>query len=1225
MDKIDNFYFFKLLLDFLDDFPLDESDRLYEDYKKREKTLSNFMNDFLLNKRNILWNENGQLKIPASIFVQKFIEIMKEYLNYTQLDYFSIPIIGKISSGKSTFLNSLLGLDCLESNTIITTKFICIIRHNQEISTPKLYPVILKKRKSEINQNAYNFIKDEKNELKGDLNENIKKINKKITECEDLNKLNKEQFFYILEANLDIFKEKNYIFSKIFEFMDIPGLNEITEFYLKNIIPLITPNTHFSIFLFDAGASEDQGTFKLFKNFLHLMNSKAKKNSFFIFNKLDIYENDKLEENKQILHFKNEILFKTYNLKLKNNHLIGLDSIQLKYDKNKDNNFEDYIKSFIQRIPDKNKTKFNILFKKELKKDFSIDKFPKNNEKIIEHKTEEDEKLLNEINKSLNAKLYEEIDIIFLIEMKNIFNEKKKNKNSQIKENEKSGSEKYEEIYNLFNKSFKDTVDDFVGKNNLFLLLKAYNTLLIRFYELSQNQTEKMHIMKVIYHFYRHWGEILYPKMMKKNKDLIHSDFNIYRFMNFEFEIKSIFDWNIESIDSLFPYLNSLKQFNCSFINKIIKNVENILNYLRKRKLRLAFIGNEFSGKTTILNHIINNELLPIHEKDKDSNINIIFQYNNNNEVKLFHAKIQMMENYFYFEKNDKPIATGIIDVKNKLIQLKNSKTDFENSFYILNAPTSPILNFDLIKDISDKIEIIYLSGKYLKDLEFGKNKKLEALIKFTDNFIYIEKQDDISKNDFQYLKKIIFFISTINNSFNLNKFLYIINKSNKNVENFEKKVNKIKTTILPKVSWFSIEEYKKFLNINNLIQDEKLFFTKIIEKIKEKKSINSEKNIDLINEIDIEVNSLLKLNNDSPNMLIRLFFNFMKDYFLANDIKIMSNLKQILFNEGISEEEFNKNKKKITFIVDSFCHLKNEITNHVYFCNSNVQNFLSELFNLIFDIKFYLDYDLKITTENTKDYLKSIFKLINHKLVEIDNENQKYFFTSGDEKNKKNKLFDNFEIFFEEYKNTFLDKMEQYKNKYILELENIYKKKLNESDNIDEMMKKMEEIYFDSIMNDLSSYYNIYDIFKKNNHLNNLLIYSQIYLNDYNRSNIDNDSIKTEFKFGWFLLYNIKNKIKKYLLPKSINYMYRNENLNKQECMNYYKFKFNGFKYFINNVLKDIYLDMKNNLTNIIDFKLENFTNIKENSDKYTEICINLFDFFDDNDDDDEDLKNKK
>ena len=1221
---MNDFHFLKLLFNIFNKINLesnfDESDQLYENYKERENILSDFMNDFLLNKRNILWNENGQLKIPASIFVEKFIEIMKEYLNYTQLDYFSIPVIGKISSGKSTFLNSLLGLDCLESDTIITTKFICIIRHNRELSAPKLFPVILKKRKSEINPNAYNFVKDEKNELKGDLKEKIHEINQKLSKCEELKNLKKEEFFYILEANLDIFKGRNYIYSKMFEFMDLPGLNEITEFYLKNIIPLITPNTHFSIFLFDAGASEDQGTLKLFKNFLHLMNSKAKKNSFFIYNKLDIFNKDISEESKQILYFKNEILFKTYKIKLKNNHLVGLDSIQLKYDKNKSENFSDYIKSYIQSIPEKKTKKFENLFKKKIKEDFQIKKFPKMEDKNKENSSEEDKKLLNEINNLLQIKTYDEIDISFLIQMKNIYNEKKNNNNSQIKENIKNGSEKYDDIYDKFNKSFKDTVDDFVGKNNLLLLLKAYNTLLIRFYEISQNQTEIEHIKHVIYHFYYHWGNTLYPKMIiSKNKDLLDSSFNLYRFMNFEFEIKSIFDWNIESIGSLNPYLNSLKQFNSNLINKVITNIENVLNYFNNRKLRLAFIGNEFSGKTSILNQIINNDLLPLHEKGKDSDINIIFQYNNNNEIKLFSAKIRMIDNYFYFEKNNKPIATGIIDVKNKLIELKNIKADFENSFYILIAPTYPIINFKLIEDISDKIEIIYLSGKYLRDLEFGKNKNLEALIKCIDNFIYIEKEEDISENSFQYLKKIIFFISTINNSFNLNKFLYIINRCSKNDKNFEKIINSIKN-ILPKVCWFSIEDYKQFLNINNLIQDDKIFFTQIIKNIKSKKSQNSKNNFDLITEINNEVNLLLKfVNSNSQDFIIRLFFNFMKDYLLAKDEIIISNLKQILLNEGISEEEFNKNNQKIYIIVDCFCHLKNEVYQHITFYNSNAKIFFSELFNLIFDMKFYLDYDLKITTENTKDYLKSIFKLINEKLTETNNKNPKYFFSDDSEKNK---IKENFEKYFNEYKKNFSDKLEQYKVKYILKIENIYKSKLNNANNIDIMMENEEEIYFNSLTNDLSKYYNSFNNFKKCNQLNDLLFYSQLFLNDYNRSNIDNDSIKTEFKFGWFFLYNIKNKIKKYEQPKSINYMYKNTNLKEQECKNYYEFKFNGFKYFIDCVLKDIYLDMKNNLSHIIDFKLENFSIIKENSDKFDEICINLFDFFDDNDD--EEPKNK-
>ena len=46
-------------------------------------------------------------------------------------DTFSIPVIGMISSRKSTFLNSLLRIDLLETKDDVITKFVCIIRHNQ--------------------------------------------------------------------------------------------------------------------------------------------------------------------------------------------------------------------------------------------------------------------------------------------------------------------------------------------------------------------------------------------------------------------------------------------------------------------------------------------------------------------------------------------------------------------------------------------------------------------------------------------------------------------------------------------------------------------------------------------------------------------------------------------------------------------------------------------------------------------------------------------------------------------------------------------------------------------------------------------------------------------------------------------------------------------------------------------------------------------------------------
>ena len=1200
---------------------LPENEKLVIDYKKREKELASFMNNFLINNTFILWDDKGDIKIPPSIFIQKFLEILKEYLNYTNLEYFSIPVIGKISSGKSTFLNSLLGIDCLESATKITTKFICIIRHNEDNETPRLFPAIKVERKSKINPKAINFIKDEKNELKGDLKEHIKNINQKIEKCENLEELPIEEFFYILEAKLDIFKGENFIYSKMFEFLDVPGLNEIKEFYLQRVIPYITPNTHFSIFLFDAGGSEDEGSKVLFNKFIHLMNSKTKKNSFFIYNKLDKLRNSNLGdlneiEEKKVLYFKNDILFREYKLKLKNNHLIGLDSLQLKYDKRKNQNFKDYVLAYIKSIPKRNNNnKFNLLLINKITEEFKIEKFEIEEKQINESKTEEDEKNLNEVNKALKAKYYPKIDINFYVHMKILFN-----LNNKSVPNGENKVEKFNELFLKFNKSFKDTVQDFVGNKNLILLIKTFNTLLIRLYEMSNKEEEKEHIKRIIFEMYLSFRSILYPKFDVKEFEKIDDDIIIFQFFNFEFEIKNIFDWNKETIMSLYSNLTKLNEFNSQLINKITLNVQNVLNYFNYKKIRITFIGQEYTGKSSILNHIIGKNILPFHEKNKNSNINLIFQANNNynyKEIKLYKAKINLIDNYIIFEKNDdEAIAFGYEDVKNKLIELKKKETNFENSFYILNIP---IIFFKLVKideEILNRFEIIYISGKYIKDLEFGSNKKLETIIKYTDSFVYVEKESNISVENFQYLKKIIYFISTINPSFNLEKFLYLINKCTK--EDLTKTIINPLHSFLPRISWFSISDYEIYLNIKNLVREETIFFVEIIKKIKE----NGKNN--LLNNILKEIKSLQKLEFKTTSFqkfIINTFF----DIILSKQDKVINTLKLLLVMNSFSNEDLENNAGIIIKIAAEFIFLQKGIYNHVSNHESNSDNFLSDLYNLIFNTKYYLDYNLKITIENTKDYLKTVLSLIDKKILEKEIQNSKYYFSSN---NEEKKLLEAFENYFKGFKETLLKDLEEYINKFILFIENLYDKKISKGDNVDKLIEMKEDIYFYPLLDKLSKYNEVYETFLRENKLTDISLSSKIFMKDYNRGIINKESIKSKFKFGWFILYNIKNKGRnKYILPESIKCTYKNSQIDEKKNKEYYQFRLQGIKYFINNVLDDIYSEMKNNLMHIIQLKSENFEKIKENDYKFIQIYIDLFDLFDEDDDDDEkeDIKENK
>ena len=95
----------------------------------------------------------------------------KKYKLYINIERFAIPVIGRISAGKSTFLSYLLGLkDIKGDEEIATTQIICIIRHNKNCQNPKVYNVIFEERNLKDFQNnnemiKYNFNKDESNEL----------------------------------------------------------------------------------------------------------------------------------------------------------------------------------------------------------------------------------------------------------------------------------------------------------------------------------------------------------------------------------------------------------------------------------------------------------------------------------------------------------------------------------------------------------------------------------------------------------------------------------------------------------------------------------------------------------------------------------------------------------------------------------------------------------------------------------------------------------------------------------------------------------------------------------------------------------------------------------------------------------------------------------------------------------------------------------------------------
>ena len=146
-------------------------------------------------------------------------------------DKFAIPVIGMISSRKSTFLNSLLRIDLLETKDDVTTKFVCIIRHNSKLKTTKILSYkTIKKEDSE----DYIFIKDgEESEGKQNILKVISNINgdeSKKAEPEY------ENLFYVLETNITNLSNENFLNEYVFMiFLDIMNILKMMKVLLLSL------------------------------------------------------------------------------------------------------------------------------------------------------------------------------------------------------------------------------------------------------------------------------------------------------------------------------------------------------------------------------------------------------------------------------------------------------------------------------------------------------------------------------------------------------------------------------------------------------------------------------------------------------------------------------------------------------------------------------------------------------------------------------------------------------------------------------------------------------------------------------------------------------------------------------------------------------------------------------------------------------------------------------
>ena len=296
-----------------------------------------------------------------------------------------MPTIGNVSVGKSCFLNALFGINCLQVQSDITTKFILFIRHIDGLKEPELFNLIPIK-----NKDSYDFYKN------GDVIIGEKNI---ITKINEINSKVSNNCFFMLKIEIKSIKNKEFL--NKFDFLDIPGLNESKVDYIDTYFAYIKDMIKYCLIIFSTENYNSKDTIEVIKKIGQ--NIKVPLENFLlILNKIDLV-NDKVNET--IYNFE-KILLNSDVINCFDNKIIPVNTLKLKSEIQIENNFSHYINYYFNEYKkENNQSQFSFLI--YIKKNIS----ELNNEKKI---------LLKEKINTLNEEEIKNIKVI----VKSFINEK---------------------------------------------------------------------------------------------------------------------------------------------------------------------------------------------------------------------------------------------------------------------------------------------------------------------------------------------------------------------------------------------------------------------------------------------------------------------------------------------------------------------------------------------------------------------------------------------------------------------------------------------------------------------------------------------------------------------------------------------------------------------------------------------------------------------------------
>ena len=644
-----------------------------------------------------------------------------------------IPIIGTISAGKSTFLKGFLGVNILQTGVTTTTKFVCLIKNSQNQC---FYHVIPKK------SNEIHFIKDGE-EIRGEeqIKMRIEEINRNL--CEK--KAEKNDIFYMLETPIKNINNA-YLLENCY-FMDIPGLNENNSNYIQNIFSLITLNDIlFQIMIFDSTSIGSDNILDIFKELEEIKCLKKEKNVY-ILNKIDKCslkgEEDIIDCFKNYFYneFEDEKTIDQTKIKINfsENYFVPMNSLLYEAETKITEDFYSMLLFELFTFLEYNSREVSSFFEFIKKRIESL--INQNNINVTE--IEKNLKKIKESEMKIISNAVEEIKNIFPI----------LNKNSQLQLGIK-----------LENKKIQKEL------NKLYLIhyLKQYSFIHTDFFEQLQNIINNINLNQY---------DLSSPPCALysiKNKSIENNSS-----ISDPFLLINEFDSFIKESFKIIDLSNELPLFKLSY--DILR--ENILG----RKIRVSFIGNINSGKSTVLNCIIGEKILPIDDTECTYR-GVIIRHKNIDNYNLYRTKLVsrgkgMNQNYYFIDDN-KPYCRGIENIKSYLKNKNKDKTIKDEDAYIVITGRLKIFDFiELDQNLINKIEFIDLPGLDRKNNTFNDNKYYERILKFSNVCIYINEPKSIDdKNSvnniiqqYTFDKSKVF--PNLRNSFN-RTCLFLINKS---------------------------------------------------------------------------------------------------------------------------------------------------------------------------------------------------------------------------------------------------------------------------------------------------------------------------------------------------------------------------------------------------------------------------------------------------------------